>query len=147
MKETILHTIVAAVCGAFVAYLNILAIPLVVMLIVMIIDYCTGITGAYVTGQLNSRIGIKGILKKVGYLMLVAVGMVVDYLINSGLEQVGIDIDLSYCVGMIVTIWLIINELISILENLSEIGTPLPDFLVRIVKKLKNTVDEEINTK
>ena len=39
----------------------------------------------------------------------------------------------SYCFGLIVAVWLIINELISILENLSELGTPIPPFLVKIV--------------
>lgn len=144
MKETILQTIIAAVCGAFVAYINVLLIPLIVLIIVMVSDYITGLGGAYVTGQLNSRIGVKGIIKKVGYLALVAVGMVADYLISSALGQVGIHIDLGYCIGMIVTIWLIINELISILENLAEIGTPLPNFLINLIKKLKNTVDDKV---
>jgi toxin secretion/phage lysis holin len=111
------------------------------MLVVMIIDYCTGLAGAYVTGTLNSRIGVKGIVKKVGYIALVAVGMVADYLITTALVQVGIDLKINYCVGMIITIWLIINELISILENLSEIGIPLPNFFVNLIKRLKNTVE------
>jgi toxin secretion/phage lysis holin len=141
VKDTIIHTVIAAICGAFVAYLNVLAVPIIVMLVVMIIDYCTGLAGAYVTGTLNSRIGVKGIVKKVGYIALVAVGMVADYLITTALVQVGIDLKINYCVGMIITIWLIINELISILENLSEIGIPLPNFFVNLIKRLKNTVE------
>ena len=44
---------------------------------------------------------------------------------------------------MIVTIWFIINELISVLENLAEIGIPLPKFLVSIVKRLKVVVENK----
>lgn len=40
----------------------------------------------------------------------------------------------------------IINELISIPENLTEIGTPIPEFLVNIVHRLKNTVENKVNS-
>ena len=39
--------------------------------------------------------------------------------------------------GLLVVIWLIINELISILENLATIGVPLPTFLFKLVGRLK----------
>jgi phage-related holin len=40
-----------------------------------------------------------------------------------------------------VTIWLILNECISILENISEIGVPIPAFLVTLIQKLKKTTE------
>ena len=108
----------------------------------MLIDYITGMAGAAYTGEINSRVGIIGIVKKICYLALVAVGIVVDYLITTALVQIGLSIQINYCFGMIVTIWLIINELISILENLGELNVPLPHFLVSIVKNLKGRVEE-----
>ena len=42
---------------------------------------------------------------------------------------------------MIITIWLIINELISILENLGEMNIPLPQFLIKTIKSLKGNVE------
>ena len=48
---------------------------------------------------------------------------------------------------MIITVWLIINELISILENLGELDVPLPGFLVNIIKTLKNKVEEQAEGK
>lgn len=141
MKENVFQVVFSAVCGAIAAYLNILLVPFIVMIVVMLIDYCTGMAQAYVSRTLNSRIGVTGIIKKIGYIIAVAVGIVADYLISSALINCGINIQMSYCIGMIVTVWFIINELISILENLSEIGIPLPKFLVAIVKRLKTTVD------
>ena len=82
-----------------------------------------------------------GIVKKVCYLALVAVGMVVDYLISSALVSIGISLQINYCFGMIITVWLIINELISILENLGEMGVPLPSFLTSMIKTLKSKVE------
>ena len=86
---------------------------------------------------------LTGIIKKIAYLGLVAVGMVTDYIIYSALAQLGVSIELGYCVGMVIVIWLIINELISILENLAEIGVPLPAFITKLIERLKNTVESK----
>ena len=141
MKENVIQALFSAALGAIMAYLNILLVPFVVLLVVMITDYFTGMAEAYVNKTLNSRIGVVGILKKIGYIVAVAVGVVADYLITNALVKIGIDINVSGYIGLVVTIWFIINELISILENLTEIGTPLPKFLVNLVKRLKITVD------
>ncbi|MGN0461537.1 MAG: holin family protein [Ruminococcus sp.] len=142
MKENIIQALFSAALGAVMAYLNILLVPFIVLLVVMITDYLTGMTEAYVNRSLNSRIGVVGILKKIGYIVAVAVGVVADYLITSALVKIGVEIHTSGYIGLVVTIWFIINELISILENLTEIGTPLPVFLVKIVKRLKITVED-----
>lgn len=141
MKENVIQALFSAALGAIMAYLNILLVPFVVLLVVMITDYLTGMAEAYVNKTLNSRIGVVGILKKIGYIVAVAVGVVADYLITNALIKIGIDINVSGYIGLVVTIWFIVNELISILENLTEIGTPLPKFLVNLVKRLKITVD------
>lgn len=135
-------TLVAAL-GAAAAYFHVLMIPLCVMIAVMLLDYISGMVAAWSQKTLNSRCGVMGIIKKVGYIALVAVGIAVDYLITSALINVGISLQVNYCFGMIVTIWLIINELISILENLKRLGIPLPDFLVKIVSRLKNNVEDK----
>lgn len=145
MKENIIQATISVALGALAAYFNVLLIPLVILIAVMLIDYGTGMAEAYINKTLNSRIGVKGILKKLGYVVLVCVGGVVDYLICAGLATAGVEFS-SYYFGLIVAVWLIINELISILENLTEIGTPIPKFLVNIVHRLKNTVENKVNS-
>ena len=143
MKETLTQTLFAAALGAVAAYFHVLMIPLCVMIAVMLLDYISGMAAAWSQKTLNSRCGVMGIIKKVGYIALVAVGIAVDYLITSALINVGISLQVNYCFGMIVTIWLIINELISILENLGEMGVPLPSFLTSMIKTLKGKVEEQ----
>ena len=74
MKDFI-HVLVAGVIGALAAYFNVLLVPLAVLVAVMLIDWITGLAGASATGKLNSRVGVIGIVKKVCYLALVAVGL------------------------------------------------------------------------
>lgn len=147
MKDNIIQATISVAIGALISYFNILLIPILVLIAVMLIDYITGLTSAYRNGELKSKTGLIGILKKVSYLVLVAVGGVVDYLICSSLATAGFDFGVTYCCGLIVCVWLIINELISILENLSELGTPIPKFLVNIVHRLKDSVDDDTNYK
>lgn len=45
--------------------------------------------------------------------------------------------------GLLVAVWLIINEMISILENLSKLGVPIPEFLTKIIQRLKNSTERK----
>lgn len=127
-------------------YLGMVAVPIVVLMIAMIIDYVTGMVSAWHKAELSSKKGVFGIVKKVSYLGLVCVGMGVDWLIYSGLHSVGVDLGYTIFFGLLVTIWLVINELISILENLGSIGVPLPKFLLTIIKKLKTTTENKVES-
>lgn len=128
------------------AYFEIIAIPVIVLIAVMVIDYITGLINASKTTGISSRIGIFGIVKKCCYIALVGVGATVDYIISMGLLQIGSENNFTLSFGLLVSIWLIINELISILENLSKIGVPMPSFLMKLVKRLKNTVESEADS-
>ncbi len=147
LKDNVFKAVFAAIVGGLAAYFQEIAIPLVILIAVMIIDYISGMTKAWINAELSSRTGIKGIVKKVCYLLVVCVAAVVDWLLASGLQKVGVKVDINYLFGVIVTIWLITNELISILENLSIIGVPLPSFLAKIVHKLKISVEAVAESK
>ena len=135
------RALIAVALGGLSAYMRVMFVPLVVLIAVMIIDYMSGMLKAWGNEELSSRVGLRGIVKKLSYLMLVCVAGVVDWLLWSGLRQVGISLDFGFCFGLIVTIWLIINELISILENLEALKVPMPAFLKRIIKHLKSAVE------
>lgn len=142
MKENVLKAIIATTSAGLLGYFNQLAVPVLMLCAVMALDYATGLTAAWVHKSLDSRIGVIGIVKKVSYLVLVVVGGCVDWLLMSGLAAVGLEHPVSFAFGLVITVWLILNELISILENLGSIeGFPLPAFLVKLVHKLKKTVE------
>ncbi|MBR2177103.1 MAG: phage holin family protein [Clostridia bacterium] len=145
MEKRALQAVFSAAVSAFSVYFNQMAVPLAVLVIMMIIDYVSGMTAAYINSELSSRKGMVGIVKKISYLFAVAAGMGIDWLLCTGLAQVGIVMNYSIMFGNLVTVWLVINELISILENLSKAEVPLPDFLVRFVRRLKMTVDKKLD--
>lgn len=126
------------------AYFRIIAIPILVLLVFMLLDYVTGLAAAWVNRELSSRVGIIGIIKKVMYIALIAVGIGADWVINFGLSAAKIQFEHWYVIGLVITIWLILNELMSILENIGEInGNTYPKFLKNILSHIKKTIEQK----
>lgn len=143
MENKGLQAALSAAFAALTVYLNALIVPVLVLLVFMVLDYATGMVKAWRARELSSRAGVDGIVKKVGYMVLVVVAMGVDYLIWSGLTAVNVLVPCQLWFGMLVSIWLIINEMISILENLGKIGVPVPNFLITIIEKLKISTEKK----
>ena len=143
MKPTMLKTAFTVVLAGLSSYFGMLTQPLLVLFFAMVLDYLTGMTKAYIFSQLSSRIGVKGILKKLCYMVMVAVGAAVDYLLRGAVIGAGITLDVKLFFGMLVTVWLTINELISVMENLAAIGVPGFPRLQRILRRLHRTVADE----
>lgn len=141
MKEQTIKTIIALALAGAASYMKFLALPLTVLVIAMLTDYITGIAQAFFSGTLCSKTGFFGILKKLCYMFAVACGVIIDYICTDALIRIGINDGAMTFFGTLVTVWLILNEVVSILENLSQIGVPLPSFLGKIADKLKNEVD------
>lgn len=147
MQNKEMQMFISAAFAGLMYYLGIIAVPIMVLIVAMVVDYITGMSAAWYNSELSSKKGIKGIVKKVSYLALVAVAMIVDWLICCGLQQINVDIKYSVFFAVLVAVWLIINELISTLENLSRMGVPIPNFLKKIINRLKSTVDESEENK
>lgn len=104
------------------------SLPLQILVAVVTIDYITGVGAAFAEKRLDSRIGGRGIVKKVGYFALVALASLIDR--GTGM---------SAPVLKTATIWyLIANEGLSITENLSEIGVPIPKSLQEALRRLRS---------
>ena len=142
MKENTVKGLVALMFAGAGAYFHELLAPVIVLGLVMLADYISGLARAWIGKTLSSRAGIVGIVKKIAYLFAVAVAVVVDWTIQNAAVKAGLDLGGFYMFGLLVTVWLILNECISILENLAVIGVPLPAFLMKAAAKLKQTAEE-----
>lgn len=100
------------------------------LIIVVILDFITGIFKAFIQKKINSSIGIKGIFKKFCYFVVVAISIIVGNIINAG-----------NILREIVTYSLIFNEIISILENCAEMGIKLPKALISSLEVLNSKIE------
>jgi len=124
-------------------WLGSLAIPFYFLLLTNLLDYVTGVVAAACRGErVNSERGFQGIAKKVCMWLLVVVGYIVDYLIIAMGHTLHIELGFQCLFAVAVIFWLLANELISILENIHDIGVPMPPFLMKAVKFIKEKTEE-----
>lgn len=105
-------------------------IALQLLISVIVLDYITGLFKAIYNKKINSSVGLKGIIKKIGYLIIVAVSVILDKIAgNSG------------AIRTLVIYFFVANEGISILENWGAMGLPLPQKIFDVLEQLKNDND------
>lgn len=142
-KESFIKLVISSI-GAYLSNkLGILFPVLVILLFAMVVDYSTGMIKAKYLGEIESRKGMWGVIKKAMYAVVVAVAMISDWIIINVAEKIGVNIPLTTFFGLLVAIWLIVNECISILENLITLEVPIPGFLKNLVSRLKIVVEEQ----
>lgn len=133
---------------AFNSLLGSLAVPFYILVGANVVDYVTGICAAVYRGEkVSSEVGFHGIAKKVCMWLLVMVGYVLDYCIVAVGHTVNVDIATGCLVSVAVVFWLLANEIISILENISDIGTPLPPFLLKLVELVRDKTEDSVDVK
>ena len=126
--ETVFNRCVWAAAAFFSAAFGGWDVWLRALLTVIVIDYLTGVVGAVVQGDLDSRVGYKGICKKMMMLCVVAMAVQADNVIGTG----------AVLRGMAVGFYLA-NDSLSILENAARIGVPVPQGLVNKLEQMKDT--------
>lgn len=137
-------TVIAAL-SVLMSWLGILAIPVFLLVGCNLIDYATGLLAAKYRqdGGISSYKSIRGIFKKIGMWLLIIVGSFMDILIQYATECMGLGITIPFVVATFVAVWLVVNEMISILENLIDIGVNMPPFLMPVVKYIKKQVEDK----
>ena len=106
---------------------------LIALIVLMALDYLSGVMCAIADKKLSSAIGFKGICKKVLILMLVGVANIVDVnVVGSG----------AVLRGAVICFYLS-NEGLSLLENAAYLGLPIPEKLKEILSQLHNRAEKE----
>lgn len=143
MNINYVKAVVTAFMSMLAALLGVLYIPVLLMVACNVIDYITGLFAAkYRTdGGISSYRSMRGIMKKVSMWLLVVVGTIMDTLLAYASNTFGYQLPFTFLIACVVTIWIICNELISILENMVDIGVNVPGFLLPIAKQLKTTME------
>ena len=104
---------------------------MITLLLFMVIDYLSGVMCGISNKKLSSEIGFKGIFKKVMIILLVGVSNLLGLALGvEGLRYIIISFYLA-------------NEGISIIENSSILGLPVPQKVKDVLEQLKNTSNEK----
>lgn len=131
MKE-IICTILAGFSTAFIYLVGGIDVAIQCLLVAIIIDYISGLIKAFNTKQLSSKIGFKGILKKVGVLLIVMLAVLIDRVTGE-----------TGAIRTLVIYYFVANEGLSIIENLGQAGLPIPKAIKNALKALKEQSNEK----
>lgn len=119
----------AGICGMFSYVFGGMDTFLKILVIMMVIDYITGVSAAICKKVLSSHTGFTGIMKKIAILCVVSCAHLLG-------NAMGIGEIRSAVIGFYIA-----NESISIVENSADMGIPMPQKLIAILKKFKEQED------
>lgn len=143
--------VVVVAFTALSGWLGMLAVPVILLFILATFDYITGLTAAKYRGnKISSYKGFRGIMKKVCLFYLIAVGAILDYTLLYASQYIGVDARVNFVIASFVAVWLICNEIISILENMKDMNVNFPPFLEKLTQNIRtqmeNETDSDVNT-
>ena len=98
----------------------------------------------YRAQDINSYKSIRGIFKKVSMWLLVVVGAIIDEMLLYASTSIGWKSPVTFLVACVVAMWLICNEIISILENIQDMGVNIPAFMQPLVKHIRSQVEDQV---
>ena len=124
--KNIINFVTSTLLTTVVYFLGGLDIALKTLLVFMLLDYITGVCKAIVNKKVNSIIGIKGIIKKIGYLIVVALSVQLDNITGG-----------TGALRTLVIYFFVANEGISVVENWGSMGLPLPKKVIETLEQLK----------
>ena len=103
----------------------------------MLIDFISGFLKAWKNNEIDSSKMRKGLIKKVGEVLMLAVGE---------LLVAGTMLPYSTNILQFISAYLSLMELISIFENLALLGVPVPGFITKTLKQTAKTIEKETIT-
>lgn len=125
MKYAI-NNIISVILTTFVYLMGGFDVAFYSLIIVIVIDYLTGIGSAIYNNELSSKIGFKGIIKKFCYLLIVALSVVIDNLLGQ-----------SGLIRSLVIYFFVANDGLSIIENMAKMNVKLPQRLIDALEQIK----------
>lgn len=135
-----------ALGSAISAFLGVLALPVYLLVACNIIDWITGMMAAKSRGQrLSSQVAMLGVFRKVAQWLLVVTGIIIDELLLYVAGNLPMELHIRFVVACVLTVWIMCNELLSILENIVDIGVKVPKFLIPLVEQIRDKTEDLID--
>jgi toxin secretion/phage lysis holin len=127
MDKFSINSIIALVATIFTWLFGTWDIAISVLVTFMVLDYCTGIIKGFVLKKLSSDTGLKGLARKAVIFVVLIVAVLLDRLSGSG----------EWVFRTMVCYFYIANEGLSIIENCTQLGLPIPQKIKAALIQLK----------
>lgn len=145
MTENTLKWLFSIICGFAAAFFDQYGFMVILVAAAVVLDFITGVikSKAMEIG-LDSKIARKGFWKKIALFAALAFGIFLDLIAETLLIKVNIEFDLNTPFALIISSYIVINECISIAENLYLINPNcIPAPIARLLKVAKSDIGKD----
>ena len=128
----------AAIGGLVAAWLGRVWVLVALVLAAVMLDYITGLLAGRATEGLSSKRAKQGVYKKIGFLSLMTLAFFLDVAFDEFIA-LGFQYEMPFNmpIGLIVSVWIVVTEAISICENIQRLGVEIPPWMTRLLCKAK----------
>lgn len=135
----------AAISGALLTFVQAYAVTYIAVIAAIVLDVATGLIKAKLSeAGIDSKTARRGFWGKLGLLTALTFGVFLDVLIPSTLMKLGAGVSINLPFAMMTGAYIVINESISICENLYMINPKaLPSGLATLLKVARNNIEKE----
>lgn len=121
--------IITGIFGSIVSFYQGLNVIAQVLIILVLIDFVWGLLVAGLEGKIKSKLAYKGLLKKMSYFIMIYIGYGLDLILGQSIFT------------NLIIMYLVIIELLSILEHMDRLDVRYPKFIRKILDKLMGDID------
>lgn len=136
-----------AVTGGIIAFLSLVFgehwLLFAMFLLFNIVDWLTGWMKSSIANKTNSQEGWKGVLKKLGYWLMILVAFAASAVFIEIGNTINIDLGITALLGYFVLASLLVNEIRSIIENFVESGFNVPNIFTKGLEVADKVINKE----
>lgn len=136
--------LLSTLLGLILSFTQKYGIMIILVAVAIVFDFVTGLIKASIKEEVSSEIGKKGFFKKMALLICLFFGFFLDFVIPYMCATISIKIPFETPFGLIICFYIVLNESISICENLYACNPGImPTWIVRILRSAKEQIDNK----
>jgi len=130
--------------GLIASFWGIYGPVIICVLFAICMDVISGLVAAMASGEkISSRVGWIGFWKKMALILALTFGIFMDSFIPILLGTISLELPFTMPIGTIVGCYIVINEAISIIENINQAApTALPKWIKKLLEGAGKTIDD-----
>lgn len=144
-KLTAIKIAIAAIITALTDFLGWKGVLVIILALMMLLDYISGTLAAKKSGEWSSTVAREGLFHKGGTILIVLVALIMDLIFSVAFPHIpfiGGEVKNPGIFLPLVSVWYIITEIGSIMENAVKMGAAVPAWFKKAVEKTGKLVDK-----
>ena len=144
MHNSITKIVASLLTGLVASFWGIYGPVIICVLVAICMDVVSGLVAALASGEkISSKVGWIGFWKKMALILALAFGIFMDTFIPILLGTISLELPFTMPIGTIVGCYIVINEAISIIENINQAApSALPRWIKKMLEGAGKTIDE-----